>query len=472
MKFLLINPVTGNQRGPAYFPLGLAYIAQVLLDQGHEVEVLDINAHRWSDDEVIGRLMNTDFDVAGITAMVTEYSSVRWLSRRIKEIYPQRKVILGGGLPTAFPKLILEKTPADIAVVGEGEVTIRELADRLAHGGSLDEVRGIWYRKGTDLRQTPPRDLIEDLDTVSFPARDLFPMEIYMQNPVPYLRAFNRDVVSTNIVSSRGCPYRCTYCFHGLWGHRFRARSAEDVVAEIKHLHDVWGVNGIFFMDDTFVLDRDRALEICDRLIDDSLSITWTASGRVNLVDPYLLERMRVAGCRVILYGIESGSQKILNEMRKGVKVDQARQAVLDTWAAGILPIGYLMIGMPSETRQTVEETVRFCNETGLISSFSYATPFPGTELHARAVAEGKIDPDDVDHLLEGWGEWNDEILVNLSQFSDEELASIRRRAERRIFWGNTWWKGRQYLRVMGWKNAYREVFRYVKKALRIGTYT
>jgi len=457
---------------PAYFPLGLGYIARVLLDDGHEVQVLDINAHRWSTDEVERRLRRADFEVVGITGMVTEFAPVRWLSKLVKEINPSAQVILGGGLPTAFPRLVLEKTQVDIAVVGEGEVTIRELAESFVAGTPVSEVKGIWYREGDNLRTTQPRELIEDLDTVPLPARHLFPIERYIQNPVPYLRMFDRNVVSTNMVSSRGCPYRCVYCFHGLWGYRFRARSADNIVAEIKLLRDEYGINGIFFMDDTFVLDRKRLLAICDRLIEEDLGMLWVASGRVNLMDRQMLEKMRAAGCRTILYGIESGSQQILDEMRKSVTVEQARQAVLDTWRAGILPIGYLMIGMFGETRQTVEETVRFCNETGLVSGFSYATPFPGTELYAQAVELGKIRPHDGDQLLERWGEWNDEILVNLSSMADEELKSIKRHARRQIFWGNWWWKVSLYVRVLGIHNAAREVVRYIKKALRIGKYT
>jgi anaerobic magnesium-protoporphyrin IX monomethyl ester cyclase len=283
---------------------------------------------------------------------------------------------------------------------------------------------------------------------------------------------FDPHVVSTNMVSSRGCPYQCSYCFHGLWGNRFRARSASNVVMEMRALREKYGITGIFFMDDTFVLDRKRLLAICDQLIRQDLGIIWVASGRVNLMDEQMLSRMRAAGCRAVIYGIESGSQVILNEMRKGVQVAQARQAILDTWRAGILPVGYLMIGMPSETRETVTETVRFCHETGLVSQFSFATPFPGTELYAQALELGVIKAEDADRLLENWDEWNDRILVNLSKLPDEELRAIKRHAERQIFRGNWLRKSGLYVRILGLRNAIREAFRFVKKALRIGMYT
>jgi hypothetical protein len=240
----------------------------------------------------------------------------------------------------------------------------------------------------------------------------------------------------------------------------------------MKYLREKYGVNGIFFMDDTFVLDRKRLLSICNTLIDEDLGIIWVASGRVNLMDQQMLQKMRAAGCRVILYGIESGSQKILDEMRKGVTVDQARQAVLDTWQAGILPIGYLMIGMFSETRHTIAETVGFCNETGLVSRFAFATPFPGTELYASAVDSGVISPDDSDWLLDSWGEWTERILVNLSSIPDKELMSIKGGAERQIFWGNWWRKVPLYVRILGLRSALREVVLFLKKAVRVGGYT
>ncbi len=472
MKFLLINPAIGKQRLPSYFPLGLGYIAQILLEEGHDVSVLDINAHRWSDDEVEQHLRNAKFEIVGITEMVTEFTAVRWLSGLVRKINPDAPIILGGGLTTAFPQLVLERTQADIAVVGEGEVTIRELVENLAEGSSLDKVKGIWYKARGNIYAAQPRELIKDLDTIPFPARHLFPMERYIRNPVPYLRMFDQKVVSTNMITSRGCPYRCTYCFHGLWGHHFRARSADNIVAEIKILREEYDITGIFFMDDTFVLDRERVLAICDKLIDERLDIIWAASGRVNLVDREMLERMRAAGCRVILYGIESGSQQILNEMRKGVTVEQARQAVLNTWQSGILPVGYLMIGMLGETSQTVEDTVRFCNETGLISGFSYATPFPGTELYTKAMEIGKIQPENVNQLLERWGEWGDEILVNLSNIPTQKLKFIKRNAERRILWGNLLRKVPLYIRVLGLPNFVREGVRFFKKQLRIGKFT
>ena len=162
----------------------------------------------------------------------------------------------------------------------------------------------------------------------------------------------------------------------------------------------------------------------------------------------------------------------ILDEMRKGITVEKARWAVLDTWQAGILPRGYLMIGIFGEKRETVAETVQFCNETGLVSEFSYATPFPGTELYAKAVERGMIETGDAGQLLDRWSEWTNEILVNLSSIPDEELESIKAMAQRKIMWGKLWLKVRYYVQVLGVSAALQETVRYILKALRIGRYT
>lgn len=158
--------------------------------------------------------------------------------------------------------------------------------------------------------------------------------------------------------------------------------------------------------------------------------------------------------------------------MRKGVTVEQARQAVEDTWQAGILPRGYLMIGMVGETPETVAETVRFCKETGLVSQFSYATPFPGTQVYDKAVELGMIGDDEEKLLLESWGEWTDEIVVNLSNMPNDELEALKRNAQRQIMWANPWLKLRRYIAVLGIHNALRETFWYLMKVARIGRYT
>ena len=162
----------------------------------------------------------------------------------------------------------------------------------------------------------------------------------------------------------------------------------------------------------------------------------------------------------------------ILDEMRKGITVEKARWAVLDTWQAGILPRGYLMIGIFGEKRETVAETVQFCKETSLISQFSYATLFPGTEIYAEAARRGIVSEDTAEQLLEGWGEWTDQVAVHLSNIPNDELRDIKREAQRQIMWSKPWARLRRYVAVLGMRNMLRETFRYIMRVSRIGRYT
>ena len=454
MKILLINPIIRGSKKPFYFPLGLAYIARTLLNSGHEVEVLDINAYRFTQEETIEKIRKSSFDIVGLTGLVTEYLQIKWLAGQIRKFHPETTIILGGGLATIAPELILEKSDIDIVVLGEGEETIKELANAIGSGKSLSGVDGIWFKEKEVIKKNKQRAPIEKLDEILFPARELFPIEKYLANP--YLRLFDKDLRTTQIITSRGCPYNCIYCFKDMWGQKFRKRSADNIIEEIISLKDKFNITGIQIVDDLFVMDKKRVHEFCDKIKEQDIDITWVANGRVNVMDRPLFQKMRSAGCRVICYGIESGSQKILDSLNKGVTVSQAEKALQETWKSGILPHGYLMIGMFDETKNTIKETVDFCNRNGLIGQFSFVTPIPNTELYNEAKKMGKI-PYSEEWVMEHWGEWNDRILINLTGMSDSELISLKKIAERDILFGSIFNKFFLHLKVISLKNMVLE---------------
>jgi len=388
MRVLLINPLllprTQN------FPLGLGYIARSLLDEGHQVSVLDINAYQWNKEEVRGRISSSNFDVVGITAIITQYSYVKWLTQVVRELNPSARIILGGALPTTVPRLMLETTDADTVAIGEGEVTVKELISAIENHGNLSQVRGIQYKEDGKICQTEPRELIANLDTISFPAWHLFPMENYIACLM--LRHFDISARATVVMTSRGCPYGCVYCnTRQVFGRRFRARSVDNIMEEVKFLMQEYKINAVQFNDDIFTLDKKRVNEICDRLNAEGLDIPWYAETRVNLVDEKLLRRMREAGCRVVGYGIESGSQKILDALNKQTTVEQGKKAVESTWKAGIIPFTFLMVGMFGETRETIQDTINFCREVNVGGPVAYIVPLPATPLWEKAVAAGKM---------------------------------------------------------------------------------
>jgi anaerobic magnesium-protoporphyrin IX monomethyl ester cyclase len=435
VKILLINPPIREWAEPNCFPLGLGYIAAILEQEGHEIEVMDINAYRWIQAEVEEKIKKAKFDAVGIGAIVTVYKYVKWLISTLKKYHPQKKVIVGGSVATSVPKTLLERTAADIAVIGEGEETVRELFRALEKEDDLSAVNGIWFKdeKGR-IHITPPRPTIKDLDTLPLPAWDLFPIDIYLRNPVG---APNRNkwvngtavdnVLSMNLFATRGCPYKCIYCYHDFMGQGYRNRSPQGVFDEMKRLHERYGVQYFHFVDDEFVMKKGFINEFCRLVREANLGFTWGCSGRANLMTEEMIATMANSGCILIGYGIESGSQKMLDIMKKRVTVEQAKQAVkLTQRYLGWADCSF-MIGTPGETRETIQETIDFCKELNLVPEvIFFATPYPGTELYELAKAQNKIG-DEEEYILR-LGEQGEQIMVNFTDFTDEELAAIKER--------------------------------------------
>lgn len=438
MKILLINPPIREWAKPNVFPLGLGYIASVLREAGHEVEVLDINAFRWNPDEVEKKIAGVCFDLVGIGAIVTVYKYVKWLISIIKRCHPEKKIIVGGSVGTSIPYIMLSKTEADIVCIGEGEVTILEVVKALENAKDLKEIMGIWYR-GSDgkIYSNKNRPTLKDIDSIPLPAWDLFPMGIYLKNPVG---APNRNkwtdgstddikLLSMNLFATRGCPYQCIYCYHDFMGQGHRCRSPKNIVTEIRILHEKHKVLYFHFVDDEFVINKSFVFEFC-RLIKELSAeigekISWGCAGRVNLMSEELIVAMVDSGCVLIGYGIETGSQKMLDMIKKKTSVEQAKNAIgLTKKYLGWADCSF-MIGYPGETRGTIRETIEFCKELDLAPEVIFLlTPYPGTELYNMALKQGKIK-DEEEYIL-NLGEQGEKVRVNFTDFSDEELVAIQ----------------------------------------------
>jgi radical SAM superfamily enzyme YgiQ (UPF0313 family) len=418
--------------------LGLGYIAKILLQEGHQVEVLDINAHRFTTEEVKAKIKETNFDIAGVGGIITVYKYVKWLFGILKKYHPDKKIIVGGSVGSSMPEIMLQKNPVDIVCMGEGEETIKDIIHSLECGKDLSKIPGIRYKNSNgDICKTENRSPIMDLGNIPLPAWDLFPMDIYLKNPVG---APNRNKwidgsagsaasLSMNLYATRGCPYECIYCYHDFMGARYRHRSPENVVDEMRMLYDRYGVTYFHFIDDEFVLKKDFAYRFCglvkDLSEDIGQRITWGCSGRVNLMTEDLISTMADAGCVLIGYGIESGSQKMLDLIKKKATVEQAKNAIRLTrkylgWADCSFMIGY-----PGETRETIQETIDFCKELNLTPEvIFFLTPYPGTELYRMAVEQNRIK-DEEEYIL-GLSEQGERVSVNFTGFSGEELVSMQ----------------------------------------------
>lgn len=425
MNILLVNPPC---RIPALIPSGLGYIISVLRQDGHKVSLIDLNAENKSFDILGKEIDRLKCDVIGIGGLSTTYNFVKRFSILAREVKPDAKIIAGNMVSTANPESLLQNSQVDICVIDEGEETIRELIRKIKNFPDLENVNGIVFKKGERIIVTNPRERIENLDKLPFPAWDSFAMETYINNPIH--TEYGRR--SINVSTVRGCPFQCVYCSRP-FGSRVYMRSPKSIVAEIKELKKRYRIEYIAFSDDLFMANKKWAVDVCDTMIRENIRIKWGGAGRVNLVDTDLLKKMKKAGCEVIGYGFESGSQKILNNMKKGVKVEQAERAVTITRKAGIKVIGSFMIGMAGETEETVAETVDFIKRTELtLHRFFYTTPYPKTPLYEIAKKMNRIHQDE-DAYVSSLGEMYNTLLANLTDMTDEELKSLKEKAEKKI---------------------------------------
>jgi len=414
------------------FPLGLGYIASSLINDGHEIKILDIDAYNYCREEVLKHLSSLDFDAAGITGIITTYGYVKWLASEIKKI-KQVPIVAGGVGPTSAPRLYLQNTDIDIFVDGEGELTAAELFTTLEHGNSLNSVKGIQYKKNKNIYKNDERELIENLNSLPFPAWDLFPIDIYLENPI-HARAqkyFDQPYKSMGVSTVRGCPYRCAFCYHCFQGKKTRFRSPSSVIDEIRVLKEKYGVSYIALVDDNFMINRKRVLEFCKLLRDEGIDIKWGTSSRVDLVHRDVLKAMKSSGCIYISFGFESGSQKILDNMSKGFTVEQSKRAIDLMREIGIEIDGSFMIGMIGETRETVKETISFLKEMNITGAIFYTTPLPGTVLYKQARGMGLI-PNEEEYVLK-LGEFEEKPVINLTNFSMEELMKLKKEIRREL---------------------------------------
>lgn len=397
MKVLLINPKTNLPIETRTSPsLGLAYLGAVSEWQGHTVRIYDGDVEDISLEEVLRHFAP---DLVGITANTIQVESA-WRDAALVKSVADVPVVLGGPHPTVLPAESAERPEVDIVVRGEGEATWEELCQWRAENGEwqgtilgLQSVQGISYQTlDGQVHHNPDRPVIEDLDSLPLPAYHLFKMDRYtnLQPTVDHIGG-----PSYPILTSRGCPYRCTYCSQ-IGPRRWRMRSPENVVAEWRWLVRDLGAAEIGVLDDSFNINRQRVLDICDLLIKEELThVPWIMINgiRANLVDMELLGRMRQAGCIRSAFGVESGNQEILDSViGKQLTLEQVRAAFKAAKEVGMETIGFFMIGLPGETEETMNDTIRFAIELDpVVANFSMATPFPGTEMSRIVKEKGRL---------------------------------------------------------------------------------
>jgi anaerobic magnesium-protoporphyrin IX monomethyl ester cyclase len=379
VRVLLVHPARGDtiDRLIRLPPLGLACVAGALRAAGHEVRIVDAAVRpRWESD-LTALLVSWRPRVVGISAATAVLDPALAVAATVKVGDPDVAVMLGGVHATLHPAEVVRGGAVDFAVHGEGERTAVELLAALDGHEPLDRIPGIAYRDGGKPRVNVMRAPVADLDELPLPAYDLLPMGSYST-------PFSRPGRVISMVTSRGCPYPCTFCdAFVVHGRKYRAQSAERVVAEIRLLVHEHGVGEVLFKDSEFTLDRGRVERFCELMIAGGLRVSWTCSARVDRVDGPLLRRMAAAGCRVVQFGVESADPAVIGVLKKGITAEKVREAFRSARAAGIETVANLMVGAPGETRDSIDATRRLVREIRPDHlNVQVLVAYPGTELH------------------------------------------------------------------------------------------
>lgn len=384
MKIVLINPPRETPQIADYPPIGLLYIGAVADRQGHEIKIID--AASWSWDELKKTVHDESPEVIGITCWTIERGQAFKTAHVCKQATPEAKIVFGGPHATAFPEHMFIKAPADYVVLGEGEETFGELVEALSLSASVDHIAGLAYMGKEGLIRTAARPLIKDLDAIPLPLHDQIDYSRYNGN-------YDTPRKSAAIITSRGCPFRCTFCSSTVyWGNKYRKRSVENVMDEVEKLYHDHGIRALLFFDDNLTIDRNRCIALSKALISRNLDLIWAAEGTVKL-DSEMLEWMKRAGCYRIDFGVESGSPEVLKNINKAFKVEDAKKAFQMCRDAGIRHNAYLMIGSPGETKSTIKETVRLMSE--IQPDVCIPKPgvwiLPNTKIYEMSVRRGII---------------------------------------------------------------------------------
>lgn len=354
----------------------LAYLAAVLKDK-YSVELIDCIALKmqWKELQKLIEIKKPRYIVSNvISTTLTNDMYTMFLGKSIGAV----TIGTGPHLTELYEDSFKKFPSIDYAIRGEAEITVRQLIDTIEMKGDISAVEGIVYRDGNGrIIATKDRPFIEDLDSLPIPMHELLPLNKYR---VPFFGNY------TFIVTSRGCPYKCIFCRQiVMWKGKFRTRSAENILKEIKYLINL-GVKNILFQADTFTVDKKVVIELCRKIIENNINIRWACNTHISSIDEEMVKWMKKAGCWMIAAGIESGSQQVLDMMKKGTKIGQIRKVVKFIHDSGIEVWGYFIIGLPGETKETIEQTIKFSLELPLdMANFAVGAPYPGTEFYVMA---------------------------------------------------------------------------------------
>jgi radical SAM superfamily enzyme YgiQ (UPF0313 family) len=397
MKILLIHPpfsltVAGRDEWdkviPRIHPLGIGYLASYLLKHGHDVKIVDAHLEKLELIDILDRINSYGPDLIGISTTTPTFKITIKIAQEIKKNAPGLKIFIGGAHITATPETAMVSKCFDYGIVGEGEKTFLELVQYLENPSNKNifDIAGLALRKNGKVFNTPIRGYIENLDELPMPARHLM-IALKETQAVP---ASVYKLPSGNLITSRGCPSQCSFCDRAIFGMKFRARNAKSVVDEVEILINEYGARDIKFFDDTFTVSKQRVYEIIDEMKRRKIKIPWSCLTKVKSINKELLKAMKEAGCWQILFGLESGDDRMLKLLKKGNTVEDNRKAVTMAAELGINTRGDFIVGTPGETKESLMNTLNFALSIPLdYAHFNKFVPLPGTEIYRELLNKG-----------------------------------------------------------------------------------
>jgi len=431
-------------------PMGVAALAAWLREKNDvEVAALDsvVEGHSnivdmgedtirfgLSFDEIERRIAEFSPDLLGIsTIFSSQFPFVREIAKRAKKLDPDMFVVTGGTYPSFMPGHALESSVLDAVIIGEGELPLQSIIERLNEGKDLDGLPAVAYRDSAGIHINEGKLLIEDLSKLPLPARDLFPVERYFEVNMP-MQAISRSRRNLSVATSRGCPYQCRFCSSTIhWGNRYRMREVESVLDELEHLKNTYNIGEIKFEDDNLTFDGKRAKALFRGMIERGLNLHWNTPNGVAVrhLDDEMIALMKQSGCYELTLAVESGDPDVLRDIiKKPLDLEEASEAARRIKDHGIETAGYFIVGFPGETKRQVENTLDFALSLKLDRAYIFMyTPLPGTPLAEEAIQKGLVR-EDFDFEKE-----NNYFMpsVKLADMTTDELLKMQRRA----FWKN-----------------------------------
>ncbi len=434
--------------GETWPQTGLSYLAAVVLAEGHEAALVDGMAEGLTQAQTEARIAawKPDWVITGTTTPTFRQDAA--YLKGLKERHDYTTGLTGTHV-TALPRESLTESEADFVLVAEAELTLQRLLTRPR--AEWRGIPGLCVNVAGEAILGPPTELVKNLDDLPYPARHLTPYHLYKM-------PFSRGEPFATVIPSRGCPYPCTFCRAGtVWGTGIRTRSVDNLLGELLDMREKLGINFFAFMTDTFTLRRSWVKQVMEGMRPHGFR--WVCNSRVDTIDYELAREMKASGCELISFGVESGNQRILESSKKGITLDQIREGIAATQRAGVLTFAYFIIGLPGETEETIEDTLRFAREIDPdYCNFHVATPFPGTELYEQAKRNGWL-------VHEDWERYEEmgSAVMRTALLSPEAAMRAQRRATRGVYL-----RPKRILKELGRLRSFADVRLRARAALRL----